>query len=67
MKNYDLFIYILLFIYFRKEESGREGKDQILPIVIQVNLKNINLMVLNNAFITETPQSHSNHAVHNEV
>jgi hypothetical protein len=41
MKNYGLFIYILLFTYFRKEESGREGKDQILPRAIQVNLKNI--------------------------
>lgn len=56
-----------MFTFFRKEESGREGKNRILPRVIQVNLKNINFIVLNNAFIREMSQSHSNHVMHDEV
>jgi hypothetical protein len=39
MKNYGLCTHILLFPYFRKEESGREGKDKIFSRIIQVNLQ----------------------------
>jgi hypothetical protein len=35
-----MYTYILFFTYFRKEESGREGKNEILPREIEVNLTN---------------------------